>query len=221
MLPLTDKKIYPFSVDEVRYPCNAVFETRSFFITTALLEWSPVLNWFEKWKIESDRRWGSMTKCSGVTDSKSVTKLLRYGITSGGVPIKLMQSSNVISRKIFSTNFLFIKMAYCKEKTTGNSLVTFHVLLLTSTFGSLLLNLSSAIHNYRTQLGRYWILIKEYVQTQKKNSIPPRRMLMSSFYATNGTLITFSLLFYLMLGMARAGKVIVDSLPCQKFSKPS
>ena len=83
-------------------------------------------------KLRRERR-SSKLRCIRITYNRNDTKLLRCGSVSGGVFIKPMHQSKVISGKTFSTNstnVLCVKSVSRKDLSMGDSLVRFNVILM-------------------------------------------------------------------------------------------
>ena len=140
-------------------------------------------------------------RCVEITYNKKVTKLLKCGSVSGGVSIKLMHQSKVTSTKTFPY----------KRPLSGEQLL--HGIIDGQLFGYVKCDievpedLRSYFSNFppifkNTVVSREDIgtLMREYAE--KVNIMAqPRRMLISSFNLTNGSIITPLLLFYLQLGL--------------------
>ena len=109
-----------------------------------------------------------------------------------------MHHSKVIFEQISPINFHSAKNNSCNKLSMGDSLVMSNVILkclntCATTFPPIFKNTVVS----RDGIGN---LMKEYAE--KEGIMPqPRRMLISSFILTDGTIITPLLLFYLKLGL--------------------
>ena len=193
------KKIDCLSVDGICYHCNTVFEAMGcYYHYCPCQEARPSLTDTD---IERGVKKRQQDEKRRDYIQQMVTKLLKFGSVSGGVSIKLMHQSKATSEKTFPTDMHWVKKDFCTELLMGDSLVMFNVILkclntCATTFPTFL-PYSKTTAASRDDIGN---LMKQYAG--KENiMVQPKRMLISSFILTNGTLITPLLLFYLQLGL--------------------
>ena len=73
-------------------------------------------------KLRTERKGGRKIRCVGFTYNKKEAKFLKCGSVSGGIFIKLIDQSKIISQKTFTTNVPWVRSVSCKDFWMGSFL---------------------------------------------------------------------------------------------------
>ena len=187
------RKINCFSAHRICNQCNTDFETMGYYYHYYVhQEARPFLSDAE---IAMARGIGSKIRCVGITFNKKDTNLLRFGSLSGKIFIKLMHQSKVITEKTFSTKRPSSEEPLMQGNLHGRLIGFVHYHFeVPQHLHRYFPNFPPMFKNTEVKEEAFGTLMRRCTEKEVK-MVQRRRMLILSFHSTNGTLITFLLLF--------------------------